>query len=287
MWDDIESGTREAVEIIYVAESPIDLDEIIEWGFMTGWWNIRVVDSVKSALYEQSSSPAEVMVLLGVDIDDVEIITEKFPHLPLSLANYGGFDYFPPGWPAQVVVAQWSVPRPTEFANGIADALSDENIELIYEATGSSNNDVGLITSVNEELWRKLAEYPEERFRLNPRVFEEAVAEILIKMGYDIQLTPQSGDNGVDIIANLATPAAPILMLVECKRYAPHRLVGPEPITRLWFRMFNDNANMAMVVTTSDFQPIAHQTAREKGYQISLKDGDNFIEWIRSLKNLK
>jgi len=115
----------------------------------------------------------------------------------------------------------------------------------LYEATKPLNSDVGLITSVNKELWRKLSEYPEERFRLNPRVFEEAVAEILIKMGYDIQLTPQSGDNGVDIIANIAAPAAPVLMLVECKRYASHRLVGPEPITRLWFRMFNDNENMA------------------------------------------
>jgi restriction endonuclease Mrr len=73
-------------------------------------------------------------------------------------------------------------------------------------------------------------------------------------------------------------------MLVECKRYSENRRVGPEPITRLWFRLFDDKANMAMVVTTSSFQPVAQETAKSRGYQISLKEGDDFIQWIKSLR---
>jgi restriction system protein len=118
-----------------------------------------------------------------------------------------------------------------------------------------------LCSAVSEELLIRLSEYPLDRFKLNSRLFEETVAELLFRMGYEVKLTPKSGDKGRDIIANIATPTAPLLMLVECKRYASHRLVGPEPITRLWFQMFNENANLAMLVTTSSFQPVAKKTA--------------------------
>jgi len=39
-----------------------------------------------------------------------------------------------------------------------------------------------------------------------------------------------------------------------------------------------------MVITTSKFQPIAKETAFNRGYQISLKEGEEFINWVRSLK---
>lgn len=284
IWEAIETGNRAPIEVIYFALAEVDLEEIIGWGEITGWWNLRLVFSIDEAMTEQRSDPADVMVLLGVGHEVAECIAKEFPQLPLSIAKPGGFSGFPDGWPPQVVVAQWAAPRPTEFGDGLATALSEENLEIIYQANANSSES-SLITSVSSELIAKLAEYPEERFHLNPRLFEEVVAEILFRMGYEVQLTPQSGDKGRDIICNYGTPIDPILMLVECKRYAAHRLVGPEPITRLWFRMFNDNANMAMVVTTSSFQPIAKETAAERGYQISLKEGDDFIKWIRSFKS--
>jgi len=282
LWEEIDEENRDPVKIIYVAEDEVDLDEIASWGTMTGFWDMRIVRSVSEAIRQQSLDPAEVMVLLGTGIDGARRLASKFPYLPLSVANYGGFDGFPSGWPSQVVVAQWAAPRPTEFGHAIATALSKPNTEVIYKA---NQLDISLFSSVSEELLARLAEAPEERFRLQPRLFEETVAELLSRMGYDVSLTPQSGDKGRDVIANLATPVAPVLMLVECKRYAPHRLVGAEPITRLWFRMFDDKANLSMVVTTSGFQPIARETAQTRGYQISLKDGEQFIEWIRSLKS--
>jgi restriction system protein len=126
--------------------------------------------------------------------------------------------------------------------------------------------------------------FPQDRFKLNPRLFEETISEILRRMGYETILTPRSGDKGRDVIASIITPAAPVLMLVECKRYAPHRLVGPEPIARIWTRLFEDKANLAMVITTSGFQPVASREAHSKGYQLSLKDGEQFIDWIRKIQ---
>jgi HJR/Mrr/RecB family endonuclease len=139
------------------------------------------------------------------------------------------------------------------------------------------------VSNVSDELLRRLAEYPEDRFSINPRIFEETVAELLSRMGYDVVLTPRSGDKGRDVIAALATPTAPVLMLVECKRYARDRKVGPEPISRVWSRLFDDKANMAMVVTTSSFTPVAKEFANARGYQLSLQDGDKYIRWIKSV----
>jgi hypothetical protein len=248
---------------------------------MTGLWNVRFARSVKEALDMQTSEPAEVIILLGADVSDSQKIADAFPYLPQSIAQLGGFDGFPDGWPPQVVVAQWAAPREMEFGDSLATALGKPETEIIYSA---NKQEVSLITKFSDELLARILKHPKERFSVSPRVFEETVAEILNRMGYSVQLTPQSGDKGRDIIANLSTPTAPILMLVECKRYAPDRLVGVEPITRLWSRLFDDKANLALAVTTSGFQPVAHEFAKTRGYQVQLADGEQFMKWIQSLR---
>jgi restriction system protein len=138
-------------------------------------------------------------------------------------------------------------------------------------------------STVSEELLRRLATYPEDRFRIKPRVFEETVAEILSRMGYQVTLTPASGDSGRDVIAAIQTPLGTVLTLVECKRYGPKRFVGPEPVARLWSRLFDEKANLGVVVTTSSFQPVTRREAKYKGYQVSLHDGEDFISWVRKV----
>jgi hypothetical protein len=289
LFEKVEAGDREAVEVIYLVSNRTDddslwsgLDDIASWGSMTGWWNIRFVRTLKEALDEQRSSPCEVMILLGVSFEASQRIADEFPYLPQSIAKDGGFQQFPEGWPPQVVVAQWAAPRETEFGNGLETALSKPLTDLIYIANAP---DLRVFSAVSEELFARIAEQPQDRFLVSPRLFEEAVAEILARMGYRVEVTPYSGDKGRDIIANLATPAAPLLMLVECKRYAPNRPVGVEPVTRLWTRLFDDKANLALVVTTSTFAPVAKEFAKTRGYQINLADGQKFIEWVRSLRS--
>ena len=269
IFEQIEAGERDPIEVIYLVTDEEGKDEslwsglndIAGWGEMTGWWNIRFVRTIEEAINEQHSEPAEVFIFLGFEIRDSQRIANEFPYLPQSIAVSGGFDEFPRGWPPQVVVAQWTAPRETEFGNGLETALSKPVTEMIYRA---NKPDVSLIASVSEELLARLAERPSDRFLVAPRLFEEAVAETLSRMGYNV--------------------VGPILTLVECKRYAPNRPVSVEPITRLWSRLFDDKANLALAVTTSYFTPAAHEFAKTRGYQVRLTDGEQFIEWIRSLR---
>ena len=276
LWESVASEARGPIDIIYVAEEEVDLADIEEWGLITGMWTIRLVESVDHAIRENQSEPADLMILLGTSIAGAERIARAFPALPMSLVRHGGWDEFPKGWPAQVVLAQWAAPREGEFQDAIEHALRKVVTETVYTA---SSPGVEVFSAVSEELLDRLAKYPEERFLLDARLFEETIAEILSRMGYDVRLTPRRGDMGRDVLAVLRTPVAPQLMLVECKRYGKKRLVGPEPVARLWYRLFDDHANMAMVVTTSGFQPVARKMARDRGYQIALKEGTDFIEW--------
>ena len=285
-WTPIFEGERELVHIIYIAlnkDEGIDLLELQEFGIMAGLWTISEVSSLEHAFELNSKNPADVFVILNGWIEEAEYVSKQLPQMPIAIAAAGGFDRFDfTQFPPQVVVASWAAPRPTEFMESIGDALGKIATELIYEATKSK-----LIIPVgfSEEMLKHLAKFPQERFRLKPRLFEETIAELLRKMGYETFLTPRSGDQGRDVIASIKIPAASMLMLVECKRYAANRLVGPEPIARIWTRLFEDKANMAMVITTSDFQPVAKREAKSKGYQLSLKDGEQFIEWVRNLKS--
>jgi hypothetical protein len=59
----------------------------------------------------------------------------------------------------------------------------------------------GSLRVVNGLLIERLRRVPELMHQLHPRAFEELVAELLAARGYDVTLTPFSGDGGRDILA--------------------------------------------------------------------------------------
>lgn len=215
-WEPILEGERDPLHIIYVAfdtDEEIDLSELEEFGLMAGLWTISLVNTLKEAFDLDSEDPADVFVILNGWIAEAEEVSAKLPQMPIALATAGGFDRFDFAlFPPQVVVASWAAPRPSEFMDSIGDALGKVATEIIYEATKLP---LIIPVALSEELLKHLAAFPQERFRLDPRLFEETVAELLRRMGYEAILTPRSGDHGRDVIASLKTPAAPILMLVN------------------------------------------------------------------------
>ena len=88
--------------------------------------------------------------------------------------------------------------------------------------------------SVSPELLSALQIQPELLRQLRPRQFEEVVAEILNKHGFEIELTPETRDGGVDIIATRNDPLGKILYIVECKRYTPPKKVGIDIVQRIF-----------------------------------------------------
>lgn len=117
--------------------------------------------------------------------------------------------------------------------------------------------------------------------RLSPRKFEELVAYILEELGYQVTLTGQTCDGGIDIFALKKEPIGTFLTLVECKNYSPHRRVGIDIVRGLYGVLNIQKASHAMIATTSCFTSGARDFEKQYQFQMSLRDHADIINWMK------
>jgi len=109
---------------------------------------------------------------------------------------------------------------------------------------------------------------------MSSREFERFVARLFEKMGYTINITAASADEGVDIFLERGDRRA----IVQCKKYKG--TVG-QPIVRDFYgTMVHSRVEQGYIITTGTFSLPAKQWA--KGKQIHLVDGAELIDWLRS-----
>ncbi len=136
------------------------------------------------------------------------------------------------------------------------------------------------VSDVNAEILALLKREPELTRRLDPRKFEEIVADILAKQGYEVTLTPASGDGGFDMYAARKDGLGKFLYLVECKRYASSNKVGVEVARALYGVVQTQRATAGAIVTTSFFTAGAEKFRREVQHQLHLHDYIALQKWI-------
>lgn len=137
------------------------------------------------------------------------------------------------------------------------------------------------IIIANDSVIQKLKRFPEDLHKVSPRAFEQLIADLLVNMGWEIQLTPESKDGGKDIIALLKTDLGRILCLVETKRYSPARPVQVAIVRQLYGTLLDHGASSAMLVTSSHFTKGAKEFQSKHQYQLSLKEYADIIKWIQ------
>jgi restriction system protein len=139
------------------------------------------------------------------------------------------------------------------------------------------------VESVNDDLLRSLSTNPHLLYELTPRGFENVVAELLRRLGYQVTVTPPWNDGGKDIYAAKKTSIGSFLYLVECKRYAPDNHVGVELIRQLHGVVQAEKATAGILVTTSFFTKGALEFQGKVSYQISLQDFVGVQKWLQSV----
>jgi hypothetical protein len=77
------------------------------------------------------------------------------------------------------------------------------------------------VAEFNDRLISHLADHPERLYELSPRRFEELVAELYSRAGFEVELTPASGDGGVDVYAVQRSDLGP--RSSSCRRSATSR----------------------------------------------------------------
>lgn len=136
------------------------------------------------------------------------------------------------------------------------------------------------IITANEILIQKLRMEPNGLYELDPRKFEEIVADLMADMGYDVELTPRSNDGGKDILASKETEHGKMLCLVEAKRYNIDNPVEISLVRELYGTLCDFNATSAMLVTTSRFTRGASEFQKRNQYRLSLKDYGSVVQWL-------
>lgn len=140
------------------------------------------------------------------------------------------------------------------------------------------------VAQINTELIQKLIEDPKILYEIHPRQFENIVAEMLSRMGYEVTTTPISRDGGIDLFAAKNDLAGNFLYVVQCKRNNVENKVGVKVVRELYGVVNLENANGGIITTTSFFTKPAQVFQERIPHQISLKDFNDMVEWLKILK---
>ena len=139
-----------------------------------------------------------------------------------------------------------------------------------------------------QELW-SLAKKQETSVRESLRdllinmdafAFEHLVKRLLEEMGYqNVEVTPSSGDGGVDVIADIELGITSVREVVQAKRH--RRTIQRKELDALRGSLHRFNAVRGTIIATSQFAKGTKEAAFESGAApITLIDGDKLIDLL-------
>ena len=200
---------------------------------------------------------------------------------------------------ASMLAAQESVRSATTFAKAFAaiDHMSTTyspaflinhlatisyNFETLLEQTEEQH---AIIIDESKRVQRIITDIyhnNSKMYTLEPREFEEMIAELLRNEGFEVQLTKQTRDNGFDILAlrKLNRHSIPLKFLVECKRYKDTRPVGIDIIRSFKEVLDTERANRGIIATTSYFTKPAQEKRNDLPYLLDYRDKDDIMQWV-------
>lgn len=166
------------------------------------------------------------------------------------------------------------------YVRGSEDSTTTE----VYCDNRKLEQKLEVVQSLNRHLLEQLSRSPKLMHQLDPRKFEEVVAELLISQGCTVQLTKRTRDGGYDILGSIATGPTDFLFLAECKRYAPENKVGVELVRNLYGVTEIQKANQGLLITSSSFTRDAREEKIRIGPRIELKDFEDLKVWLDHYK---
>ncbi len=151
--------------------------------------------------------------------------------------------------------------KKTEDEDSMAGGINNEVRELVREHANT----------VRESLRKLLQD-------MDPFAFEHLIKRLLEKMGYEnAEVTPQSGDGGVDVVADIELGITSVREVIQAKRHS--RPIQRKDLDALRGSLPRFKAVRGTIVTTSSFsKPTQEAAFAENGAPITLVDGDKLID---------
>lgn len=161
---------------------------------------------------------------------------------------------------------------------GVPGLLADQRggvAALIKRRTSLLDGEPGLLLHYLRRHGHSLADL------LNPRQFEEMTYLLFREEGWDVTLTPKSGDGGKDVVAVREVDGERTVAYVEAKRYKPGRRVGVRVVRELIGTLAADGVNRGTLVTTSHFTGPAQRWGEQQSVaDLEFVDRDRLVARI-------
>lgn len=136
------------------------------------------------------------------------------------------------------------------------------------------------VRAASERLFEVISDSPDLLQALEPREFEEVVAEYFHRQGFEVELTAASRDGGKDIYVARTEALGRFLYIVECKAFSPTNPVGVRYVRHLYGVVQHERATAGVLATTSHFTRDAHAYQQDVQFQLSLQDFDRVRAWF-------
>lgn len=126
--------------------------------------------------------------------------------------------------------------------------------------------------AVHDELLSKIRKQPSMVYSLTPREFEEITATLFERLGYKVELTPQSKDGGRDLYVARNDEIGKFMYYVECKKYSPEYPIGVGLVRQLYGTIEADKVTAGIMLSTSRFTKAAREFECNVQFRLSLRD---------------
>lgn len=171
----------------------------------------------------------------------------------------------------------------------ILDNAPDITVQAIITPE-NENNEGTLITEISiawDEIIKVIENDPEEIYKIDPFAFEKLIAEAYVREGYEVILTPRSGDKGRDIIATKQGIGS-IRIFDQVKRYAIRRPVTAKDVRELIGVISMESQHTkGIITTTSTFAPGIYKDQniiKLMPRRLELRPKNVLIPWLQSLR---
>ena len=125
--------------------------------------------------------------------------------------------------------------------------------------------------------------------RMLPRDFERYIARIWEAFGFQVDLTAQSRDGGVDIVCLSSNLGVPFKIAIEAKRYGPERPISVDLVRGFVGANMTLRANKLVYVTTSRYTRDAIEYAASPTLTnlLELRALPDVLRWAEQFERLR
>lgn len=131
------------------------------------------------------------------------------------------------------------------------------------------------------DIYEQILHNPKSVYSLATWEFEELVAEVFRRNGFNANVTQRTRDGGRDVIATCEIGGVTYTTYFECKRQGPTSPVTVEIVRSLYGVMERDRIDKGVIVTSSRFTQDAVKEAKRFNGRIQLIDFERLQQLMR------